>query len=90
MRGPVLLTAYRDAGGAFKSDHSLKVPREIIWIDLLNPTADEKALVERRTGLRVPSVEALSEIESTSRLIVDHGVIYLSTPLVAQGDTADY
>jgi magnesium transporter len=57
---------------------------------LLNPTDDEKEFVESRTGLRVPSIEALSEIESTSRLIVDHGVIYLSTPLVAQGDTADY
>jgi magnesium transporter len=85
-----LLTAYRDADGSFKSGHSLKLPEAIIWIDLLDPTDDEKKFVESRTGLRVPSMEALSEIESTSRLIVDHGVIYLSTPLVAQGDTADY
>ena len=59
-------------------------------MDLLNPTEDEKAFVESRSGLRVPTFEALSEIESSSRLIVDHGVIYLSTPIVAQGDTADY
>jgi magnesium transporter len=85
-----LLTAYRDAGGTFKSSHSLKLPDAIIWIDLLNPTDEEKKFVESRTGLRVPSMEALSEIESTSRLIVDHGVIYLSTPLVARGDTTDY
>ena len=67
-----------------------KLPDEVIWIDLLNPTEDEKAFVESRSGLRVPTFEALSEIESSSRLIVDHGVIYLSTPIVAQGDTADY
>lgn len=85
-----MLTAYRDTDGSFQSSGSLKLPEEIIWIDLLNPTDEEKAFVERRTGLRVPSIEALSEIESTSRLIVEHGVIYLSTPLVAQGDTADY
>ena len=81
---------YRDSGGSLLSSDAQKLPKEIIWIDLLNPTDDEKASVESRTGLRVPSFEALSEIESSSRLIVDRGVIYLSTPLVAQGDTADY
>jgi len=85
-----LLTIYRDSSGSLRSSHELKLPDEVIWIDLLNPTDDEKKFVEDRTGLRVPTVEQLSEIESTSRLIVDHGVIYLSTPLVAQGDTADY
>ena len=85
-----LLTIYRDSGGWLQSSHAAKLPDDVIWIDLLNPSDDEKALVERHTGLRVPSKEALSEIESTSRLIADHGVIYLSTPLVAQGDTADY
>jgi len=85
-----LLTIYRDSSGSLRTSQTLKLPDEVIWIDLLNPTDDEKEFVESRTGLRVPSIEALSEIESTSRLIVDHGVIYLSTPLVAQGDTADY
>jgi magnesium transporter len=85
-----LLTAHRDADGSFKRSHALQLPEAIIWIDLLNPTEDEQKFVERRTGLRIPSIEALSEIESSSRLIADHGAIYLSTPLVAQGDTADY
>jgi magnesium transporter len=85
-----LLTAYRDADGSFESRKSLELPKQVVWIDLLNPTDEETALVEKRTGLRVPSMAALSEIESTSRLIVDRGVIYLSTPLVAQGDTEDY
>ena len=85
-----MLTAYRDADGTLKSSRALTLPEQIIWIDLLNPTEEEKKFVESRTGLRIPSVEALSEIESSSRLIADHGVIYLSTPLVAQGDTADY
>jgi len=31
----------------------------------------------------------LSEIESSSRLIADDGVVYLSMPLVAHGDTSD-
>ncbi len=55
----------------------------------MNPTDDEKAFVENHTDVHIPSIEALSEIESSSRLIVEGGVIYLSTPVVAQGDTAD-
>src|SRR3954451_24055511 len=88
-RGATLLTIYRDSGEA-RSSHAGGLPDEVIWLDLLNPTDEEKAFVESRTGLRVPSLEALSEIESSSRLVVDHGVIYLSMPLVAQGDTEDY
>jgi magnesium transporter len=84
-----LLTIYRDSTGSARRGAG-KLPDDVIWIDLLNPTDEEKAFVESRSGLRVPTVEALSEIESSSRLIVDHGVIYLSTPIVAQGDTADY
>jgi magnesium transporter len=85
----ILLTIYRDTSGSLRNSKG-KLPGEVIWIDLLDPNDDEKAFVESRTGLRVPSMEALSEIESTSRLISDHDVIYLSTPLVAQGDTMDY
>ena len=84
-----MLTIYRDSGGAARGGKG-KLPDEVIWLDLLNPSDEEKAFVEGRSGLRVPSFEALSEIESSSRLVVDHGVIYLSMPLVAQGDTEDY
>jgi magnesium transporter len=61
----------------------------VIWIDLLSPTNEETAFVESRTKVRIPSIESLSEIETSSRLAVDHGVVYLSIPAVAQGDTTD-
>jgi magnesium transporter len=61
----------------------------VIWIDLLNPTSEESSFVESRARIRVPSKEALSEIEASSRLIVDRGVLYLSTPVVARGDTPE-
>jgi len=85
-----LLTIYRDKTGTVRGSTAARLPDEVIWLDLLNPTEDEKAFVEQRTGLRVPTLEQLSEIESSSRLIVDHDVIYLSTTLVAQGDSDDY
>jgi magnesium transporter len=83
-----MLKAYRDTG-IFLTSNSTELPGAIIWIDLFNPTQDEKNFVQSRTGVRIPSVEALSEIESSSRLVVERGMIYLSTPVVAHADTAD-
>jgi magnesium transporter len=58
-------------------------------MDLVNPTDEEQAFVQARARVRIPSKEALSEIESSSRLRVEGGTIYMSTPMVARGDTAD-
>jgi magnesium transporter len=58
-----------------------------IWIDMLNPSDAERARFEERYGLRVPLREDLTEIESTSRLQVENGALYMSVPLIlAVGD----
>ena len=59
-----------------------EMPSEIIWADLLNGTDEEKQFVERLLGIRIPSEDSLSEIEASSRLIFDHGTLYLSSPAV--------
>lgn len=59
-----------------------EMPSEIIWADLLNATAEEKQFVERLLRIRVPSADSLSEIEASSRLILEHGTLYLSSPAV--------
>ena len=58
------------------------LPPDVVWIDLLQPSAEEIAFVERATGLKLPSFEDLSEIESSSRLRSVEGTLYLSAPLV--------
>ena len=63
------------------------LPKNIAWIDLLNPEPDEVAFVKRTTGLDVPSFEDLSEIESSSRMRSQGGAIYLSAPLVYRADS---
>ena len=62
-------------GGASLPDHA-------VWIDLNDPTAEEAAQVERKTGIRVPSRAALSEVESSSRLRRNRDGLSLSTPMV--------
>lgn len=56
------------------------------WVDLLNPTEEERSIVERATGLRVPGKADLSEIESSSRLSTEGDTFYLSTPMAHRAD----
>jgi Mg2+ and Co2+ transporter CorA len=49
------------------------LPKNVAWIDLLRPEPDEDPFVKRTTGLDVPSIEDLSEIESSSRLRHQNG-----------------
>src|SRR5580692_661257 len=61
-----------------------------VWIDLLAPTAEESAAVRQATGLRVPTEDQISEIESTSRLAFEGGAYYVSAPLIAKGAEGEH
>jgi magnesium transporter len=59
-----------------------ELPSEIIWIDLLSPSPEEKLFVERMLKVRVPTEESLNEIEASSRLVYEHELLYLSSSAV--------
>jgi len=64
-----------------------KLPANIGWIDLFNPTKEEIAYIERAAGLKVPGRDKLVEIESSSRLHIEDGALYLNMPTIfRQGD----
>jgi magnesium transporter len=84
-----MLTLYHSRAGHGEQRADLaetSLGANVAWIDLLNPTPDEAAFVARTTGLHVPSIEDLSEIESSSRLRTQNGAIYLSAPVVYRSD----
>ena len=58
---------------------------DAIWLDLVSPTDAERAVAERITGLRVPSLEEVSEIENSSRVYTEGDVAYLSLPATFKG-----
>ncbi|MBV9653322.1 MAG: magnesium transporter CorA family protein [Acetobacteraceae bacterium] len=59
----------------------------VAWVDAFEPTGEESRLIESLTGLHVSSREELSEIEASSRLSLENGVLYLSmTQLVKPDD----
>ncbi len=58
-----------------------------VWIDVIDPTDDEKQRVQRATGLRVSTAAELQEIESSSRLSEEENRdLYMSMPLVLSLD----
>ena len=58
------------------------IPANEVWIDLIDPSPAEIAFVERATGLDVPSRAEIGEIEASSRLRTENGVLYFSTPML--------
>jgi len=81
-----MLNAYHNdrAPGRAPAGHALSGKT---WIDLIEPTDAERSAFEAAFGLRVPSNDALGEIEATSRLRVENGALYMTAPLIfAAGD----
>ena len=62
---------------------------DAVWIDLLNPTDDERRQVEQATKLRLPTRGEIEEIESSSRVFSEGATSYLSTPVLESMDCAN-
>jgi magnesium transporter len=80
-----MLTAYTTSAPAEPTSASPAVT----WIDLLQPTDDERVRAERVSGLKLPSREELSQVELSSRLSERDGVLFLSMPTVSHMSRLD-
>jgi magnesium transporter len=63
------------------------LPEDVIWIDVLDPTAEEENSVESMLGLDVPNREEMQEIEVSSRLYQEAGAFFMTATLIAGSDT---
>ncbi len=62
------------------------IPSEVNWIDAVRPDAREIAFLERALDIKVPALETLSEIETSSRLRSANDWLYLSIPMIHRAD----
>ena len=60
---------------------------EAVWIDLLEPKADEEKSVEVALGIDVPTREEMREIEASNRLYEENGALYMTATIVTKLDT---
>lgn len=83
-----MLTMFAPRDGALrKLEFGGEIPPEAVWIDMLHPTAEEEALVEKALGLDVPTHDEMQEIEVSSRLYRDHSTLFMTATLVAKADS---
>ncbi|MBX9590659.1 MAG: magnesium transporter CorA family protein [Hyphomonadaceae bacterium] len=82
-----MLTVYDPVNGALiKSDGPAAINDGAVWIDLLNPTKDEDAVVEQALAIAVPTREEMAEIEASSRLYQEGGAHYMTAVVLHQPD----
>ena len=65
-----------------------RIPEEAVWIDLLEPTAEEEKSVEAMLGVDVPTREEMKEIEASNRLYEDNGALYMTATVAAKLDSS--
>ncbi len=56
------------------------------WVDLVDPTEEERSAFERARGLPVPSKDELGEIEATSRLQIKNSALYMTAPIICAAE----
>lgn len=64
-----------------------RIPENTIWIDLLEPSAQEERAVEEELGINIPSHEEMREIETSSRLYEEDGMLFMTATVAAKLDT---
>lgn len=88
-----MLTSYTPAEGRVAVREGLLPPAEMkqaVWIDLLNPTAEEEAAVQAALRLEIPTREEMEEIESSSRLYREDETLFLTANFLYGADGGDY
>jgi len=58
------------------------LPADALWVDLLDPTAEEEADVERLLGVGVPTRQEMAEIEESARLYEERGALVMTAVVV--------
>jgi magnesium transporter len=63
------------------------IPTGAVWLDLFDPTPEEKAWVEARTAITIPTRTEMREIEPSSRLYRRGDQLYLTASVLNLSDT---
>jgi magnesium transporter len=83
-----VLTVYSGRFGYLrKEDTEEGIPSGAVWLDLLEPQHDEKALVEKFLGIEIPTREEMEEIEVSSRLYHEDNATFMTATLLSKVET---
>lgn len=78
-----MLTIYDAAGNGLGACSGVGALTDAsVWIDLLNPTPEEDAAVEKALGISVPTRAEMREIEASNRLYVENDAYYMTAYVI--------
>jgi magnesium transporter len=63
------------------------LPDDCIWVDLVEPSAEEERMIEHALAIDVPTREEMKEIEASSRLYEEHGALFMTATVATKLDT---
>ena len=63
------------------------VPPEALWIDLFDPSPEERQAVNNTLGVDLPTRADMEEIEVSSRLYAENGALYMTGLVLANSGT---
>jgi magnesium transporter len=84
-----MLTIYQVEGQNLIRRETSDTCEAAVWIDLVNPSAEEEHAIERMVGLQVPTREEMSEIEVSSRLYQEKGAHFMTATVLYHVDLPD-
>ncbi len=87
-----MITAYSRTNGTISAGplpSTVPPPSGMVWIDVLEPSPDEKAHVGTITGIAIPTPEQMHEIEPSSRLYEADGALFMTASVLHRSDSEE-
>jgi magnesium transporter len=66
------------------------IPAAALWVDLLNPTLEERRLTDKFIGMELPTRADMEEIEISSRLYQEEGGTFMTALILHNADTDQF
>ncbi|MET0567955.1 MAG: magnesium transporter CorA family protein [Hyphomicrobiaceae bacterium] len=78
-----MITLYDTKGSVLaRREGQEPVSSDTVWLDLLNPTSEEDAYVEKQLGIAIPTRAEMREIEVSNRLYQENGAHFMTAFIV--------
>ncbi len=76
-------------GGLRSSDVSAdsEIPATSLWIDLLNPTLDERRSIDKFLNMELPTRADMEEIEISSRLYQEDDGVFMTALILSNSES---
>jgi len=85
-----MLKVYQQQNGGLKAvtvGEGEAIPAGALWLDLLNPTPEERRTIDKTLGLEMPTRADMEEIEISSRLYQEDSTLFMTAMVMAQTET---